>query len=229
MKTLLVILSYAKANETVARHWPYYELTGCNILGVGREDSDCRWPTGPENRSMIGHIEVGKDSYVNGDNLCRRIVDVLERLVDGQEFQAYTDFLLTEHDAIFLHGLPGHMGGMITTLGGYGGSGFTGTKFYHGPWWVDRQTAGEMVLYGRRMLKLGLIETGFPDRFIGLMDDLYDLGVSYSDEWTYSRNALDRPEYIQEARKAIERGAWYVHGIKTEAQLKAVTEGVVSV
>lgn len=224
MRTLLIILSYAKANDMVARHWPYFLKAGCDIMGVGREDSDCRFPT----ERLVYTAKIGKDSYVDGANLPEMHVRALEVALsldynqDTEAPQPYDSFALTEPDAIFLKPLPLHRGGLMATYSGGNSPGFLGSFFCHGPWHFDRWTAKQAVNFGKRMIAKGLVERGFPDRFWGLWCDLYDTKFT-SFPNSYSQNRLDRPEFIQQARDAIAKGAFYVHGIKTIGELQAVT------
>ena len=95
-------------------------------------------------------------------------------------------------------------------------------KFFHTPFVMGWEICRRIIKYGEAMLLAELLEQGYPDRFLGLMVDLHYL--PWSDiPGTYTQNTIDRPEYVLEARKAIADGAWYIHGVKTAAQLKAVT------
>lgn len=221
MKPLLAILSYQKANDMVMRHFPWWRKAGCDILGVGREDSTSLWPAVDD--QFIGSIRVGKDSYVDGDNLIRLHLDVLKHCLT---LEKYHEFILIEPDTLLLKEPPGVPFTFRATLKGGNSPGFLGSYFAHGPWRFPRHVAQRVVTCGERMLKVGLIERGFPDRFYGLLDDLYDIGFCNHAE-NYSQNRLDRPEFIQQAREAIKAGAWAVHGVKSPQELQAVTEGLV--
>lgn len=225
MRTLLVVLSYSKANEMLVRHWPYFLKADADIMGVGREDTDCRFPK----ERLVWEAKIGKDSYVNGDNLpnmhVRAMSCALSMTYDegADNPQPYTHICLTEPDAIFLKPLPLHLGGLMATYCGGKSPGFYGNAFFHGPWYVDRYTAEKFVAGGQAMLKCDLFELGFPDRFWGLWQELY--GVKFhplNPAYSYSQNRLDRPQYIQEAREAIARGIGYLHGVKTQEELSAV-------
>lgn len=222
MKPLLAILSYQKANDMVMRHMPYFRRAGCDILGVGREDTTCLWPAVDD--QFIGSIKEGKDSYVSGSNLIEMHLGVLDYCIDTY-FQ-YTHLVLTEPDAIFLKPLPSLMHGIMGTLAGGRSEGFHSSFYFHGPWVMDIRTAEQVLMRGQRLLEAGLIERGFPDRFYGLLCDLYCEEIQFKKFPGYSQNRLDRPEYIAQAREAIKAGAHYVHGIKTAQELQAVTEGI---
>lgn len=224
MKPLLTILSYVRANDIVRRHWDYYLKADCDIVGIGRETTSCEWPCKVGERRLVAVQNIGEDSYVHGDNLIRLHIDTLDYLLSlaGD----YTHFALTEPDAIFLKPLAPEcpVYGLRATLQGGRSPGFLGSFFCHGPWILDRHAATYAVNSARRMLKVGLIEQGFPDRFWGLLCDLYDL--PYSKFNGYSQNRLDTPQFIENARQAIAGGCAAIHGIKSQEELRAVTEGL---
>lgn len=221
MKISLVgIFSYAGANATVGRHWPYFQKAGVPLWGIGRINTSCYWPNG-----VFHTTDIGMDSYVDGHNLCSRLVKALTCFLEDHYFHDYNDVCLIEYDSIFTGPLPEHPGGLATCIAGGNSPGFKGTRFFHTPWWADRPTAATIVEEGRKMLAEGDIEHGFPDRFLGrLVDRRPEIKVSETN--TFSVNTIDRPEYVAQARAAIERGIWYAHGVKTPDQLKAVTEGL---
>ena len=66
-------------------------------------------------------------------------------------------------------------------------------------------------------------EDGFGDRLIPLLCDAAGIAVN-NDPLTYSRNALDTPEYIAGAQECLRNGGWGIHGIKTGEQLNACLE-----
>jgi len=218
-KTLVAVLAHQEYNDMVARHWPWYRKSGCDILGVGREDKPVTWPVSPGDDGFVGSVGLGESSRAYRDNHLDRLLRVLELFVETE----YSDCCIIEADAIFLKPLPAHPGNcIVTTLGGYGGEGgFAPCRFWHTPWWMDKGTAQDVIEYGRRMLKMKIFEGGFVDRWLGLMVELYQLPVTPA--LSFSVNTLDSEEYLTAARIAVIRGAYYVHGIKTEYQLKRVT------
>lgn len=220
-KTLLVIHSHSKVNDMVARHWPWYRLGGTDILGIGRVDTHCEWPADIE----FTH-NIGREGYCNdGDNLCRRLVDTFHYLVNTPKLLGYSDFCLIEADCILTRPLPEHTGGFVTTLAGGHSPGFKGNQFFHPPWWADRNTAALIAFHGMSMLDHKDTEKGFHDRFIGWLFQMVPLKWTRANSFT--RNALDRPEHIGAAIRAIlvDR-AFCVHGVKTEDQLKQLLIGL---
>lgn len=194
-------------------------------MGVGREDSDCRFP----HDRLVHQARIGKDEYVNGDNLPLYHINALQAAMwldytdENGNLRSYDVLCLSEPDAIFLKPIPTHCGGLMATCSGGNSPGFLGSFFCHGPWVFDRHTAFKAIEFGKRMIARGLIEKGFPDRFWGLFCDLYGVQFTPFGPGTYSQNRLDRPEYIEGARKAVKSGAFYLHGLKTQEELTAVT------
>lgn len=210
-RTLLVIHGYASANDMIERHWPFWRQSGCDILGVGREDSEVRWP------EKIQTVNIGADRYADKDNLCRRLVDTFRYCLT----LPYDDFCILEADAINLGPIGAHTGGLLTNKVGAGSEGFKGNQYFHCPWWADRMTAEWIVEFGDVMLRDGDIEQGWPDRFLGWMFEKFNL------PWTqvraYSENTIEGEASIKRARKAVESGVKFVHGIKTAEVLAEVT------
>jgi hypothetical protein len=227
MKTLIAILAHQEASSTLARHWPYYELAGCDILGIGRCDKAVTWPSGKEVRSLIATTSIGMDGYAGGSNHLDRFIRLLDYFLESSFFDRYSDICVIEYDSIFVKLLQEHpgQGALLTTLAGVGdGRDFAACPYFHCPWWLDRSAADHVSEVGKRMLKNKLWERGFLDRWLGLMVELY--GIQWAPAPSWSVNAIDSPEWVAQARLAIKEGAVFVHGIKTAQQLRDVTEGL---
>jgi len=224
VKTLVAILAHAGYESLLRRHWPYYQNSGCDILGVGRVDKPFNWPNPPSVNQFVGEIRLGNDGYADGDNHLMRLIGLLEWFVDEPGLQdRYHDICIIEADSVFLGKLPPHPGGLCTTIGGFGdGRDFAPCAFFHTPWWVDRLTALHILDVGSKMLKMRLFERGFVDRWLGLMVELY--GIRRTPAPAFSVNTLDNPDFIAAAREAVKKGAVYVHGVKTARQLELLTE-----
>lgn len=218
-KTLIGVFSHSTANDIVARHWPYFTLADCALWGIGRVDTHCVWPM-----PRWCATDIGKEGYAGGENLCRRLIDAIDMFAYLPVFKDFTDLCLVESDAVFTKPLYEHRGGLETFRAGGGGEGFLSTQYFHTPWWVDRPTAIEIVKVGTILLNNGIIEQGFPDRFLGLvMGRLPDVPIHPSE--TFSLNQLDTPARMTAGKMAVEIGSVvYVHGLKTEAQFKEFSE-----
>lgn len=219
-KTLVAVLAHSEVAGTLARHWPWYERSCCDILGVGRTDRQVTWPHPEGTRSFVGSIRIGTESRAQGSNHPERLLKLLSWFISASE---YDDICVIEYDGIFLRPLPrgGPGTGFETTPAGGGGDGFAPCTFFHTPWWFNRSVARQVIEYGERMLKMNIFEGGFLDRWLGLMVELYRL--PWTPAFAFSVNSLDRPEYIDHARKVIAVGCYYVHGVKTPDQLHQLT------
>lgn len=210
-KTLLVILSYARAQQQVEWSLPYYQVPGWDILGVTPVGSHHAWPTG------VLPAHVGMDGYLN-EHMIRRLVALVGFLVDSERFRAYSDFCLIEYDGVFLRKPDPFPGGLFTRLGGGPISGAKAKQFFHTPWHMDRQTASIIAREGQRMIEDGEWEIYSPDLFLGRIVDR--TGIKWTECNTFSVNGNDFHNRKTEAEKAVRAGAYYVHGIRHKAELE---------
>jgi hypothetical protein len=215
VKTALLIHSYPGAADIVRRHWPYYKNSGMEMFGVGRTDGDCVWP------ETVPTKNLGLNSYINGDNLPRRLVDTFRWFLDDPVFQSFTHAVIAEYDLIWLRPLP-----VIPAVGAHRAGPnippMRSNNFYHCPWILDREHAKMFVAKGDELLAKGDFELGNPDFMFGLI--WQELGVMVEHlEGTFSRNSLDlAPDRIM-ARDRIRAGElWAVHGVKTAGQLAEI-------
>lgn len=217
MKTALIIQSYAGANAIVARHWPFYKRSGFELFGVGRTNTRCEWP-GP-----IPTKDIGEDSYINGDNLPRRLVDTLRWATDDKTFDDFTHFMVIEYDTVFLRQPPHDTELQVAAhRAGPNIPPMKSNSFYHNPWWFSRERAIQFALKGDLLLSRGENELGHPDFFFGFVFQELGMEVKHL-EGTFSRNSLDIPSDRILARDRIRAGElWAVHGVKTQAQLEEI-------
>jgi hypothetical protein len=221
-KTLLVIFAHSTVGETVKRHWPLWLLSGCDILGVGREDTVCQWPA--IGGQFIGAINVGKESYADGDNHIRRFLDTLEHCLTAPALKPYGAYCFCEYDCLIFKPIPPiKPGSFAAKLAGGRDCDFRGTAYYHTPWHLDRIMAGRILVHGRAMLRAGLIEHGFIDRWLGLLFDLHGIACTDTGAATYTRNTIE-PCHFDEFRAAIESGIWHAHGVKTQECLQVALD-----
>lgn len=220
--TLLAIHSYAGANGMVKLLWPYYKMSGCDILGIGRTNAKCEWP------ELVPSVDVGEDPFKpwcehRSDNLPRRLIETLEVCLN--DYPQYHDYCIVEWDSIFVKPLESHTGGLVSVPCVVGKPwkdiGFTSNVSFLGPWWFDKTTALQAIATGRMLLDQGKIEFGSPDFFLGLIADIS--GFKYSALPVYFQMALDHPRFVGEARQHYQdRDVFYIHGIKTPQMLESV-------
>ncbi len=209
---ILLIHTHGSVNDTVARHFPYYLRAGCDrTVGVQTTKGDCRWPSADS-------VVIGGDSYVAGNHLPNRLLRTLEYAVN----QGATEILVAEYDTVFFKPFPALPAGFSLNVTGGSMAGYRCSRFFHGPWCMDAETAKETIETGDRLLAEGINEGGSPDTFLGYITDLLKLPVHEGVFKNYSRNSLDQPTHLQEARQAYRDGAVCIHGIKLESELSFI-------
>lgn len=209
-KTLLVIQSHEGGKSQVDWSFPYYQVPGWDILGVTPIDSKHHWPVG------IMPAHVGMSGYLN-EQMIRRLISLIGFLLESERFKDYTDFCIIEYDGVFLRRPDPFTGGFRTRLGGGPLGGAKAKQFFHTPWHFDRQTATIVEREGRRLIENNEWELYSPDVFLGRIVDL--TGIKWTEGNTFSVNGNDFHNRKAEAKKAVENGAFYVHGIRHKAEL----------
>jgi hypothetical protein len=208
---LLFIHAHPGTEETLRRHWKYFERAGASrIIGIEPKGSRIKWP------KDIMRLDIG-ETPKHGGTLCRQLIDTFAY---GLSFPEATHFAVTEYDSVFLKALPDELAGFWTHVGGHKSPGFKANNYFHTPWIADRETAYKVVAYGHLMLAENDIEGGHPDRFIGWMFERFNLPFTRLP--AYTQNSFDRPEFVEEARRAVRNGVYFLHGIKTAAQLEQI-------
>lgn len=201
---LLAVLTCQSATEAAQRHFPTWRKHFENIVFVTTVDSHCWVPEGVE---AWAH---GRDFYPDrdnpDDNLIRRTIEVLEH------------FLTTYHDRLVLIEYDVVLFARPALNREFSGTMFA--EFIHSPWCFDQEAARRFVRIGRTLLQHKAITGGWPDRHMRLMFDL--LRPTVDENNNYSRNTLDQPHMIAEAREAVKNGCWAVHGLKTKEQFEAL-------
>jgi len=223
MKPLVAILSHSGANDTIARHWPYFLKAEADLLLVGRVNTHCVFPTEAPGRKIY-RIDSGTEAHADGANHILRFLDVIRKFLQSPAFADYDVLVVTEYDSIWLGPIPDPPGvpdGIHAYLAGghepMRDSRWYSTRFVHTPWMMNRATAEKVFTIGHRLLRANLIEHGFIDRWLGLIMDLY--AIPFHQTQTFSSNSLDTAPFMAAARTAVKCGAWYVHGVKTQEQL----------
>lgn len=219
MKTALLIISHPRVNKVVAQNWPWYVKSGGDVIGVCDRGTGCVWPKGVKRVLEFDEIDDQRGKLIG------RFFQVLEWCVVDSQNGGYDRYAISEYDVCFVRPIPYYLPPFVATRAGQKSPGFCGQYYYHCPWILSGNAACQLLTQGRKMLKAGIDESGHIDRFIGLFDDLYDAQIQSGAN--YSRNSLDRPEYIREAQEAVKNPECFaVHGVKTPDQLEAVTQNL---
>lgn len=221
MSTLLAIDTHAGVSDFLPAMWPHYERAGVPIVGIERTNRPTRWPV------PVDKIAVGEDlfqrwcEHKHPTLLCRRMLDSMAALLNGNEFSGYTDFCLSTWSVLFARPLPNPMPGSLI-LWKSGGShvayGFESPYFFHYPLWFDRQSGNKLLATGERLMAEGRTEKGANDLFCGLM--VHEARMDWTQPGAgFTSNSMETDDYIREARAAIDAGALWVGNVKNQVEL----------
>lgn len=227
-KTLMAIISAPQDNALVARHWKYFKLAGCDILGAGTEDGKCEWPE-PVLRLDTG--KIGK-RITNGISaiwgLCEQELDVLEAFLTT----GYQACCVVEADNLMVRKLPDHTGHMLylaNLMTNLHPGIFKTPIYFSTPRYCDRETAQHIVHWGRKMITQHDHECWISDRFFAHIAFTGRLRFKHLPSYTsfpFQWSGCPVKEaFIKDARAAIEMGDVSIHGVKTAEQLERITQG----
>lgn len=216
MNDLLAVFTCHKGNGALMRHWPYFQRQEAGEYWViTTTDTRCDVPEG------VAWTTIGRDSYINGSHLPRRMIDTVKFLLKEAKWDT---LILAEYDTVFFNriAVEKFSDSLAAHLAGYYPEG----AFYHNPWVFNREVAELFVESGRK--RLPHIHDGSreasPDVFFGMVS--YDLNVPVYEGWReFSRNTISDPADLELARLCYREGYDVIHGIKTKEQLEYITNG----
>lgn len=224
MKTLVVVITHPEARPILEMNFPWIKLRGgCDVAVVDHEGS-----TDVADVNSLYYTRLGGAPTATPNHWVDRFLSVVSWCLFSDDLKDYTDFLFTEADSIFVRPMPilVPIGGIAATLSGHRSEGFRSDNFWHCPWYFTRLALEMFLKRSLIMLKLGLNEQGFIDRFLGLYLELYSVPIrNLAGDGTYSRNTIN-DEHIDEARTAIAGGCWFLHGVKSQSVLDAITRDI---
>lgn len=208
--TLLAVHTYPGANHRMEAHWPFYQKSEADVIGICTEGGKCKWP------GDRGSVEIGHDSYIDGHVLPKRLLDTMRFML----MLPYERFCIIEWDCLFFQPIP-VFSGMAAFHAGNHLPGMRAERFYHVPWAFDFDTGRKFLAAGDAMLKDVSGHECSPDVFLGWV--CQESGIAVEQPWIgYSRNTIESPEDADAARLARIAGAMAIHGIKSERVLKHI-------
>lgn len=225
MSVLLAIISHPKDTELVARHWPYFKMTGWPILGCGTEDGKCQWP------EKVPRLDTGKMG-VKMTPAGSSIFGLVQQEIDiWQYFLKQTNHdsvCVVEADNLFTRKPPEHPGSgvfLVTLLPNYERKGLFKTVVYFStPRWADRIAANQLQHYGSEMLRRGDNEHWISDRFPAWVCQRHRIPWLAQPAWSPSIFVQNDGEWVRDARAAIGCGCYCLHSVKHQWQLNAVKD-----
>ena len=233
---ILLVHVHPKAEGTTRRHYASWQLAGYDrIVGITTEGGGCYWPNNDT-------VAIGPNKYIEGAHLCNRLIRTFEYGVN----QGASEICVIEHDTVFFKPMPFPFPvGFVMNWTGGNVKPWKCPRFAHNPWHLDVATAKKVIRLGDILIKMGEIEGGNPDLFLGLIahllckahfenydgkplkeaqkpQNLYCTEVHDGLFKSYTRNALDHPEHLIEARQAYRDGAHAIHGIKRPEEISYI-------
>lgn len=207
----LVVFTFAGQQAMLDRHLPTFRNRGADIVVVSPCNAPMIVPT-----DVIG-LQIGRSEYC-GEGLTHRIGMALTII----SALGYETICCIEGDSIVLGEIPDADPFAVDCIMFESEDpSFKATHFCHWPWIFSSVTAsciGELFLDSIRSKD---IERGFPDRLLGwCCQSAFDL--RHIGKLAYSRNLIDRPQYLEEAKQAVRDGARFIHGIKTKEVFDAL-------
>jgi hypothetical protein len=225
MNTAVVIFAHKDIEPSLTWRWPWYVKSGCDLVGQSAWNVNINWPKD----KLIQIIRCGDEGnpYRGTPHYIARLIATMSECLIDPLLSSKDQFCFIEYDGVFVRPLPELTESpLYGKVNGYNSEGFFSSRFIHTPWIFKRDMLPEIIMLGKRMLKLNLTERGFVDRWLGLMLDLYCLDFSDLGRSAYSENTIDKQSMCDKARDHIEDGAFYIHGIKTQETLNHITRGM---
>lgn len=223
MNTLLAIISTARDNALVARHWPYFKLPAWTILGVGTEDGKCEWPE-PVTRLDCGKqgtrmTPVGPSIF----GLIQQEMEIWGWFLSHREFDSVC---IVETDNLFVRKPPDHPGQglyLVTQLPNYSPL-FKTPMYFSTPRWSDRKATEQLFAGGSEMIRQRDTEHDISDRFPALIAQRYRIPWLAQPAWSPSLFTVTGEQWVRDARAAIQLGMYCLHSVKTQQQLDALKD-----
>lgn len=225
MKSLLCIQSWAGARDKVHWLWPSLKMSGLDILGTCPVNSQHDWP------ADCNYVHnIGEEGWLNPVFLIRW-VKLWEVLISDPKYSKYDAFLVTPFDVMFLKPAPEHPGGLVTAMaGGKLNLGEKASRFFHPPWWADRDVAKIIVEHGNELIRNNQWELYAPDVFLGrIIEDrkipYHDCNLHYAKTFgsgIYSVNSGMMDGHMNHAIDAVKNGVWFIHGIVSLNQMSTL-------
>lgn len=228
MNTLLAIISHPKDNELLARHWPYFKMTGWPILGCGTEDGACVWPDYVPrlNTGKMGTVMTPAGSSIYG--LVEQELDIWSYFLKNNQ---YDSVCVVEADNLFVRKPPEHPGSglyLVTALPNYMPAGiFKMPVYFSTPRWGDRRVIEQLHAHGRGMFERGDVEHWISDRFPAWVCQLGRIPWLPQPAWSptpFQFGGTAQECWIRDARASIQVGCYCLHSVKHQWQLDALKD-----
>jgi hypothetical protein len=216
MITLLAVQSCSSCSPALLRHWDYFQRQKADIeIVIVTEDKPCQVPPG------VKKMAIGVDKYLDAEHLPSRLLNTIASLLQSP----WDTLIMCEYDTVIFNRIK--VEEMNSDVSSHLAGQRESYRFFHNPWLFKRDAAIRFVDEGRKVIAEGKCTwnsaESSPDVFFGTVCDRLKLWVGLN-LWTqYSRNSLDVPGHLEEAREAYRGGVDVIHGIKTAKELEFIT------
>ena len=237
MSHLGIIQSYPGGNADFRYLWPWTKRHAGfdRVLVTG--------PKGTWHPPEAEFFECGRDAYVDGDNLPRKLLDsvtyadrMLWREINHKPDP--TDWLtVCEYDVLFVRPFVRFVPESVMCCIRMGGQipGCESHWFSHWPVSASRHTWVEWQMAARHLLLQNRIEHGHPDAFLALACEVAGIQPKFDVWHGFSRNTIhglnpanpNQTDFLPEARAAYKAGAIVYHGVKTSKAYACTVERTV--
>ena len=229
MSVLLAIIATPQDEALLKRHWPYFKMTGWDILGAGTLGGKTVWP---EAVPRLDTGIIGKRPTPAGESiwgLVQQECDIWRWFLNQTE---YDSVAVVEADGLFTRPLPDHPGGayLFTVMPSFSPAGLFKSPIYaQTPRWSDRPTTERLLMHAEQMIKTGDSEWWMSDRLPAWICYKHHIKFQGFPGWSpfamtpWTANSYE-VQWVQDARMAIQMGAAYIHSCKTQRQFDALKD-----
>jgi len=230
MSVLLAIIATPQDEALLKRHWPYFKMTGWDILGCGTRKGHTKWPEDVQrlDTGKIGRVTTAAGQVIFG--LLEQEIEIWEFFLEHKE---YDSVCLVEADNLFVRKPPAEHPGdglyLVTLLVNYSRNSLFSTQHYFStPRWADRNCAEKLYKYGSDMFRRGDNQHFVSDRWPAHICQTHNIPWLAQPAWSpspFAFGASDRnAAWIRDARAAIKIGCYCLHSVKTQQQLDALKD-----
>ena len=211
-QTLLVVFNIGKEDPVCELFLPFWQRSGCDLLFSS--PTDC-----PSKLAGMDHVQFGKKLTGRRQDYWfyqSRVLDTFKHCLT----LPHTGFIFTQYDSICLGRLPliEPSASIHSAVGGLKAP-YEAKVCLHPPWCFGIERLQEFVTCASQ--ESIQLEGGVMDRWLPLIMQRHQLKFDEC-RWSWSKNAIDTPEYVESARRAIANGCLFVHGVKNAQQLEKI-------
>jgi len=213
VKPLAVIAAHSAAGDAILRHLPFWRSSGLETCIYFSDEIPAHVAAEVPTARILG------PSGHTGEASIQRIKELLRRAVSNAVHHQTNHVLIGEYDVVAFRPPPVDAPPpmvVMAPLHPNGDDRFSAPFYPHVFWRMSRETCRHLCGVAFEMPDTA--EHSMGDRWFAAL--CAKAGVNLvNDAGMFSRNSLDRPEYIAGAQRCLAEGGWAVHGVKTKEML----------